>query len=137
MRSTLHEESLIKAFFLPGRRKRALLQLASTIKRSQFLNRLPNLGFDFLDERFVRPLDVETHSISSVLETFKSEGAPRSCYVISKWKDIDCRETPLHDALLKVFESHAGTILSIIPGRLGYYKGEKTDKRYILIRNNR
>lgn len=135
MRSVLHEESLIKAFFLPGRRKRALIQLASARKRSQFLNRLPNLGFDFLDERFVRQLNGEEHCINTVLDLLKSEGAHKNCYVISRWKDIDCREMSLHDALMKVFESHGGTILSIIPGKLGYYKGEKIDKRYLLIRN--
>ena len=137
MRSVLHEESLIKAFFLPGRRKRALIQLASARKRSQFLNRLPNLGFDFLDERFVRLLPVEKQDLNSILELLKSEGASKSCYIISKWKDVDCREMPLYDALTKVFNCGKGTVVSIVPGQLGYYEGEKTDKRYVLIRNDR
>lgn len=134
MRNTLHEESLIKAFFLPGRQKRALIQLASGRKRSQFLNRLPNLGFDFLDERFVRTLPVEKQNLKSIFEIVKSEGASKSCYVISKWRDIDCREMTLFDALTKVFNCGRGAIISIIPGRLGYYQGENADKKYILIR---
>lgn len=136
MRNNIHEESLIKSFFLPGRHKRALIQLTSTRKRSQFLNRLPNLGFDYLEERFVRSLPVEKQSVSSIFDILKSEGAPKSCYVISKWKDIDCREMLLIDALTKIYNSGAGTIISIIPGRLAYYEGEKADKRYILIKSN-
>ena len=135
MRSALHEESLIKAFFLPGRQKRALIQLASSRKRSQFLNRLSNLGFDFLDERFVRLLPVEKQDLDSIFEVLKSEGAPKSCYILSKWRDVDCREMPLYDALTKVFNCGRGAIISIVPGVLGYYEGEQADTKYVLVRN--
>ena len=136
MRNSVHEESLIKSFFLPGRQKRALIQLASNRKRAQFLNRLPNLGFDYLEERFVKSLPVEKQSVSSIFNILKSVGAPKSCYIISKWKDIDCREMPLIDALTKIYNSGVGTIISSIPGQLAYYEGEKADMRYILIKKS-
>lgn len=120
---------------MPGRQKRALVQLASSRKRSQFLNRLCNLGFDFLDERFVRPLPAEKHSLNAIWEELRSEGAIKSCYVISKWRDIDCREMLLYDALTKVINCSRGVIISIVPGMLGYYEGEKADTKYVLKRN--
>lgn len=136
MRNIKHEESLIRAFFLPGRQKRALVQLACLRKRSQFLNRLAHLGFDYLDERFVTSLQEEEGTVDSIFSLLKYKGAPKNCYIISQWKEIDCKEMLLRDALLKVCNSGRATLLSLIPGQLGYYEGEDISKQYLLFKSN-
>ncbi len=136
MRDSKQEEALIRHFFLPGRQERALAQLVSQRKRSQFLNRLTGLGFDYLDERFAIPLAEETQNIETIYTYLKTHGAPKTCYIISQLKEIDCWTLPLRDALVKIFQSGGGTLLSCIPGRLAYYMGADSSSRYLLMRTD-
>jgi hypothetical protein len=134
MRNTKHEESLIKAFFLSGRQKRALTQLASHKKRSQFLNRLSNLGVDYIEEKFIISIPEDQQDGSSLYTLAKFYGSLKSCYCISQWKEVDCRVFLVQDALRKVVNAGWGTLLSMIPGKLAYYESEKGN-RFILKRS--
>ena len=133
MRNSKHEETLIKTFFLPGRQARALLQLASHRKRSQFLNRLSHLGVDYIEEKFVVSIPEDQQDVSSLYALVKLYGSPKECYCISQWKEVDCRELLVQEALGKVVNAGWGTLLSLVPGKLAYYEGEKGN-RFILKR---
>lgn len=131
MRNTKHEEALIKTFFLPGRQKRALTQLASHKKRSQFLNRLSQLGIEYIDEKYIISIPEDQQDASSLFALVKLYGSLKTCYCISQWKEIDYHELPVQDALQKVVNRGWGTLLSLVPGKLIYYESEK-GARFIL-----
>ena len=134
MRNSKHEAALVKMFFLPGRHKRALLQLASHRKRSQFLNRLSHLGVDYIEEKFIVAIPEDQQNSSSLYALLKLYGSPKACYCISQWKEVDCREMLVQEALGKVVNAGWGTLLSLIPGKLVYYESEKGN-RFILKRS--
>lgn len=49
-------------------------------------------------------------------------------------RDIDRREMSLSDALTETVGMDAGTLISCVPGKLGYFELEGFDGRYILER---
>ncbi len=131
MRNAKHEEALINTFFLPGRQKRALTQLASHRKRSQFLNRLSHLDRDYIDERYISVIPAARQDASSLYALLKLYGAFKTGYCISQWKELDYKELPVQDALRKVVGAGWGTLISLMPGKLVFYESEK-GTRFIL-----
>jgi len=57
-------------------------------------------------------------------------GAPETCHIISEGK-LDGEEMHLGSALKEVVGGGLGTVISCVPGRLGYFEGELRE-RYIL-----
>ncbi len=57
-------------------------------------------------------------------------GAPDTCHVISEGR-FDGQEMELLAALEETVGSGFGTVISCLPGRLGYFEGEMRE-RYIL-----
>jgi hypothetical protein len=62
--------------------------------------------------------------IENVSRLLHSKGAGKTCWVISGNSKMDGREMDLEAALENVVGSDWGTILSCIPGKLAYFKGE-------------
>ena len=69
-----------------------------------------------------------------VLELLKDEGAPERCYVISEVKEFDGARMTLQAAVREFVGSNIGTVISCIPGKLGYYEEDAVKKRYLLKR---
>jgi hypothetical protein len=63
--------------------------------------------------------------------------APSNCYVVSENPNIDTATMPLPDALARIGGSGMGTLVSCLPGQLGYFEGEESGERYVLERTTR
>ena len=123
-----HEIETVTAFIDKRRRNRCLELLRNPKRRRDFTRELGH--FKWLDPRFVaeiRPSDQHPDSIAALL---KGKGSPASCWLISEDPDLDAQELPLLQALKEIVGMGTGTIVSCIPGKLGYFEDE--DVRYIL-----
>jgi hypothetical protein len=69
-----------------------------------------------------------------ILEMLQQRGAPEHCYVVSESDGLDARTLPLKEALGLIIGISTGTLVSCIPGRLGYFEGEDRGERFILER---
>jgi hypothetical protein len=122
------ETAIVDAFIAPHRQERWRISLASTRRRTQFLDCLNHCRD--LDPRYARPLA----SNVDVLALLRSHGAPDRCYVLSAADELDSREMTLAEAVSDAAMLGWGTIISCIPGRLGYYHDEQGERRYLLVR---
>ena len=109
-------------------RYRELLQTPSG--RRKLLDRL-NHNNDF-DPRYLRRFanDVSADRIEASL---RGHGAQDTCHVFSTIAAIDGKELRLRDALWETVSRNTGSMLSCIPGRLGYFESEDFE-RFLLIR---
>lgn len=62
----------------------------------------------------------------------RAKGAGATCYVMSENSQLDGREVDLEAALKETVGAQMGTLISCLPGRLGYFEDE--DGRCILER---
>ena len=127
-----HEEAVIKAFFLPTKRERYLGFIATAKGRAKIIRELSH--FKALDPQFMRSIIPSQHDAGSVakLIRIRSKGAGPSCWVISENSDLDGKEADLLLALEETIGYQMGTIISCIPGKLGYFEDE--DGRCLLER---
>jgi hypothetical protein len=78
--------------------------------------------------RSIKPSQQNPDSISTIL---RSLGAPDRCCLISEDTNFDGKEMELSKALKEIVGQGMGTVISCLPGRVGYFEGE-LKKRYIL-----
>jgi hypothetical protein len=124
----LHEEAVIKAFIVKPKQERMTSLLANPKRRAAVLNKMDHFGD--LDLRSAHSFASALHDPSSIEQLLRSKGAPPTCYAISENSSIDGRFLPLIEALTAVRSFGFGTLLSCIPGKLGYFEDE--EKRFIL-----
>ena len=62
-------------------------------------------------------------------------GAPEICYAISTDAHLDGKTVTLRDAITRIIGAGHGTVLSCVPGHLGYFEGEDSGARYVLERS--
>ncbi len=127
-----HEWALIRAFVLPRRRARYLQFLNYPRRREKSLRVLDHL--QNLDARYAHQIPPDKQSATDIETLLRRKGAPSTCHVISASRDLDGREMPLLTVLTEVVGSGIGTLLSCIPGRLGYFESEEVGERYLLER---
>lgn len=126
------EEAVVRAFFVPHRRARFIQLLRHPQRRTAALFPLDHNAP--LDPRYAHLLeDATTHGATSLTALLTNLGAPPHCYAISTG-DLDRKTLPLEEALWKCTSYPAGTILSCVHGRLGFYQGEDPEERRILFR---
>jgi hypothetical protein len=127
-----HEIALVNAFILPARRPRFTKFLSEPEHRPKVLKRLYHLRD--LDPRFlveIQPSDQNSKAIAALLT---ERGARGQCHLISTDDELDGRDLPLLEALDQIIGFGQGTLVSCIPGRLGYFEGEGPAHRFILDR---
>lgn len=132
MVQNMHESEFARNFIVPEKRARYLSLLESKHGRKKILN-----GFNHcrdLDPRFAKRIPANQDSDPAIEALLRQKGAPDTCYVMSDNSDIDGREMPLTEALLKTVAMDSGTLISCIPGKLAYFEMEGFDGRYILER---
>jgi hypothetical protein len=125
-----HEEAVVRAFIEPSRRERYLEYLSTPKRRRKFISELAH--FKALDPECLVRIPPNQQHASTLAELLATKGAGSLCWVISENSELDAREMDLREALKQTVGREMGTILSCIPGRLGYFEDE--DVRYILQR---
>lgn len=126
------EKLLIEAFIVKRKRNRMIELLSKKKRRSKILESLYH--FNDLDPRFVKNIPPNQQTSNKIYSLLKDKGATNMCYIISADLDIDQKTLRLSDALDIVVGSGSGTLISCVPGRLGYYEGENPGDRCILER---
>ena len=127
-----HEEQFARSFIVPKKRDRYLTLLNSKRGRAKLLDGLNHC--DDLDPRYATLIPPNQQFAPSIESRLRQRGAPETCYVISDNREIDGHEMSLSDALLETVGHGAGTFISCIPGKLGYFELEDMNERYILER---
>jgi hypothetical protein len=127
----MHEEKLIKSFFLPERQSRYLVLLSSSNSKHRLKLRAYLAHCRDIDMRFAFRVPSKQQNIDDIYMCLKEKGAPDTCYVFSENIQINNLELPLKKALEETIGLGAGTFLSCIPGKLAYYEGEEPGERYI------
>jgi hypothetical protein len=125
-----HETALVNAFVLPERRARLAEMLRTRRGREKVLASLYH--FRGLDPRFAVAIPTTDHTPSAIRALLAARGAPTSCHVISTNRDLDGREVNLGVALAGIVGTGDGSLVSCIPGCLGYFEDESS--RFILAR---
>src|SRR5438552_12294175 len=127
----LHEEGIVTAFLVADARQRAR-ELLWSKGRKKWTSKLGH--FADLDRSAIVPIPLESQTPSKVVERLRRSGAPDLCWLVSERSDWDGRQMPLAEALEAVVGAGYGTIISCIPGRLGYFEGEMPRDRNLLQR---
>src|SRR5882762_2742080 len=117
-----HEEALIKAFIPTHRQERFLEIIAKPKKRAKLLTQLYH--FDDLNPKFMVAIPPNQQNPSSLVKLLKAKGAGSVCYVMSTNSLLDGKEVELETALKETVGSQEGTLISCLPGRLGYFEDE-------------
>ncbi len=125
-----HERQLVLSFILPQRQSRYLELLEKPKRRKEITDSLAH--FKHLDSRFLVHIPSSQQHTSDILKLLKAKGAPENCYAVSEDDSLDGKEIPLAQALEYIVGRQIGTLLSCIPGKLGYFEDE--DGRFILER---
>ena len=127
-----HEAGVINTFVLSRFRERLLSFAGDPRKRRKFTSQLPHQRI--LDPRMMMSIPKGEQTAEGILDILISRGAPQECCIISESLDLDQCRMPLAEALEAVVGYGVGTIISCIPGALGYYEGEEKNQRYLLLR---
>ena len=127
-----HETALINAFILRSKRDRYTVMLRNPKRRTKILNKLHHLKD--LDPRFLVEISPSDHSADTIAALLVKRGASTQCHVIGGGRELDGRDLSLVEALDQVVSFGYGTLISCIPGRLGFFEGEELKDRFILER---
>jgi hypothetical protein len=128
-----HEQGIIRAFVQASKRERFLGFLQNPKNRQKLTRSLSH--FAWFDKRYATPVSEKVDPKSSLRERhdqrieniyllLTAKGAGATCWAMSEDSQIDGREIDLRAALRHVNGRQIGTILSCIPGRLGYFESE-------------
>ena len=131
-RTMNHEESLINAFVRSAKRARFIEFLGSPKRRPKFLANLSH--FRDLDPRYLVPIPPAEQHAKNIAALLTARGAPSRCHVISTDSQLDGRDLNLVEVLEQIVGFGKGTLISCVPGRLGYFEGESPNDRFILER---
>ena len=129
-----HEAAFIRAFITPSKRERLVELLGKPKRRRDILRTLYH--FADLDPRFISRVPAADDSVEGIEALLRSKGAPNLCYAISIDSDLDGRTVALGEALTRIHGLGSGTLLSCVPGSLGYFEGEGIGARYVLERRS-
>ena len=128
---TLHEEEFVESFVQGARRERVRLALANPKKRRKLVGEFAHPGTYILAPECLRSIEPRQQNPNSICTILRGLGAPETCYLISEDSNFDGKEMALLAALKQIVGYGMGTVISCLPGRLGYFEGELKE-RYIL-----
>ncbi len=119
-----HDEATIRAFIQKNKQERCVQFLANPKHRHKFTSELAH--FKWLDERFAHPIPASiAHTVKEIASLLRTKGAPATVQVLSEDSTIDGKELDLEEAIGRVRGYGMGTVLSCIPGKLGYFEDEE------------
>jgi hypothetical protein len=131
----LHEQALVTEFISAHRRDRYLLLLSSAKRRGTFRNRIAHALLWDLDARYLHEENnLATNlanAIQRLLERAGKANAP--CHVMCEDTALDGQEMTLGEAEQRC-NGLCGIIISVVPGKLVYYRPEPPSKNYVLLK---
>ena len=127
----LHEQEFVESFVQRARRERVRLGLANPKKRRKFVDEFAHHGTYILAPECLRSIEPSQQNPDSIYAILRGLGAPDACHLISEDTNFDGKEMELLAALKRIIGYGMGTVISCLPGRLGYFEGEVRE-RYIL-----
>ncbi len=128
-----HEEKFVASFIQKERRERAHFLLRDPAKRHEFTAKLAQVRW--LDERFLTHITGDiAHTAAELVALLKQNGASSTVWVISEDRTIDGRQLPIDDAMSSIWGVSKGTVLSCVPGKLAFLRGEAMKSEYLLKR---
>lgn len=128
-----HETELVKAFIRREKHDRMLGFLAHPLKRQRATDTLYHLRD--LNEKYTVQIKPNNQNPDQISQLLREKGAPKTCWVISTNSDLDAKELDLDFVLSEIVGGSHGTLLSCIPGVLGYFEGETPNDRFILYKS--
>ena len=128
-----HESGFLQFLVEPNRRRlKELLEMGE--KRRNYLRSRLHHSVR-LDPRYSQQLNGQDVSANALAPLLRKYGAPSDCYIFGSHEELDGRTMPLHDALDEVISIGAGTFISCVPGRLGFFQYEALNPTaYLLIK---
>jgi hypothetical protein len=130
-----HERAFVVSFMLPKRKERYLGFLSSHKHRSKFIGRMAHKLLDDLDERYVREQEklskTEAERIQHLI--YAADESGRVCYVVSEQPELDGKEMSF-DQAQSGWDQSSAIIISVIPGKLAFYRPERPSEDYVLLR---
>ena len=128
-----HEEMFVASFIQKERRERALFLLRHPTKRQEVTAKLAHVRW--LDERFATQITGDVaHTATELVALLKRNGASSTVWVISENRTIDGRQLPIDEAMSSIWGGNEGAVLSCVPGRLAFLRGEAMKSEYLLQR---
>ena len=127
-----HEAAFIRAFVTPTKRERVVELLSMPKRRREFLKTLAHFGD--LDPRFCVQIPSTEQSASGIASLLRKRRCASGVLPCFRRSGSDGKSMPLPDVLKKIVTYGMGTLVSCIPGPLGYYEGEARGDRYLLER---
>jgi hypothetical protein len=126
--SSAHEQGVVNAFIARHLRERYLMGLTSK-RRARLLDRFSSIrDFDPTVLVEIPPQDQHAAAIAALL---RSHGASDQCYLMSADPALDKSVQKLESALINIVPA---TVISCIPGRLGFLETEARGYRFLLRR---
>ncbi len=128
-----HQEvALVRAFMRPAVQEQWLARLAQPKTRKKMVHKLYH--FHDLDPGFAHRIPARDQDVVTIHRLLRTKGAPETCYALSTDDALDGQTVALRQALETVVGRWGGTLLSCVPGKLGYFEGEEQNERYLLER---
>ena len=107
------------------------LELISNVRTRKKFIAVLDAGLEF-DRVKPHPVPTAKQAPKALRDKLESKGAPLTCWVISADADLDGREMGLLKALTACAENECGTLISCLPGKLGFYSAADRAVRLLL-----
>jgi hypothetical protein len=122
----LHEQAFVESFVQPDRPERTLPCLANSKKRRQFLGWFMDHSDNIPMPECIRGITPNEQHPDPIYAILRRLGAPDRCHLISEQRNFAGQEMNLLAAPKEIIGNGdgMGTVISCLPGRLGYFEGE-------------
>ena len=128
---SVHEQEFVRSFIQKERRERSSFLLSDPNRRREFTTKLAH--FNWLDERFATSVPGSmAHTSAELVSLLKQNGADPIVWVISEDRSIDGRALALQEAMDSIWGRSVGSVLSCVPGKLAFYRGEEMKSELLL-----
>jgi hypothetical protein len=126
------EKALVRAFVVPTKQARVAELLGKSKRRGRALHEFADP--ELLDSRFIISIPPSEQCASEISRLLQQRGATSECYVLSEMAELDGKRGQLLDVLDQIVGLGVVSLVSCLPGQLGYYEGEARGLRYLLHR---
>jgi hypothetical protein len=126
------EETTLLAFVKPTRRRLYRELVRDRNGRGSIARRLQT--GDDIDDRYAVRVPEAGGDWKAVAAMLTERGAPPTCYVISRNERLNGTYVPLNDAVASACSGGGVTLVSCIPGKLGFFGGMYADESRLLVR---